>query len=128
VSRWRGLLALALTVGCSDLDEGEAGVVALQIQVPESTSLEVGEQVQLSAVALDADGEVVEAPVTWRSPASPRSCTTASCTIASPVGPAGWPRAISPPSVLNGMRPPGPVSPASSSFSASPSAQKPSSS
>ena len=62
---------------------------------------------------------------TWRPSASPRSCSTASCSMATPVGPPGCPRASSPPSVLNGMRPPGPVSPSTTSFSASPSAQKP---
>jgi hypothetical protein len=68
VRRWLGLTPLVLALGCSGLDEGEAGVVALQVQVPTLTSLEVGEQVQLSVVALDADGNVVEAPVSWRTP------------------------------------------------------------
>ncbi len=57
------------------------------------------------------------APSTCRPVASPRSCSTASCSMAMPVGPPGCPRASSPPSVLNGMRPPGPVSPSTTSFS-----------
>lgn len=67
--RWTGLLPLlaaaAAAVACSGLDEGEGGVVALEIQIPELLTLEVGEQVQLSARALDADGETVDAAVTW---------------------------------------------------------------
>lgn len=63
--RWVGLPLLALALACSDLDEGEAGVVSLEITAPVSQSLEVGEQRQLVALPLDADGEVVEVPVTW---------------------------------------------------------------
>ena len=44
----------------------QGGVVALEIQTPTTTTLEVGEQVQLSARALDADGETVDAAIEWR--------------------------------------------------------------
>src|SRR5207245_1583976 len=67
-------------------------------------------------------------PSTWRPTASPPNVRTTCATIASPVGPPGWPRAMSPPSVLNGIRPPNAVAPSSTSRSPSPSAQKPSSS
>jgi Bacterial Ig-like domain (group 2) len=63
--RWLRLLPLLAAAACSSLDEGEGGVVGLEIQVPGSPTLEVGEQVQLSARALDADGETVDATIEW---------------------------------------------------------------
>ncbi len=65
--RWSGLLSLLAAAACSGLDEGEGGVVALEIEVPgsELRTLEVGEQVQIAARALDADGQVVDAAITW---------------------------------------------------------------
>jgi hypothetical protein len=63
--RWVRLLPLLAAAGCSGLEEGEGGVVSLEIQTPTLQTLEVGEQVQLSARALDADGEAVEAPIAW---------------------------------------------------------------
>ena len=66
MSRWVHVLPLLAVAACSGLDEGEGGVVALEVQFPEAPTLEVGEQVQLSARALDVDGEVVEAAILWR--------------------------------------------------------------
>lgn len=66
--RWLRLLPLALLVGCSELDEGEGGIVALEVRAPFPAIVEVGETVQLSAKPLDADGDSVDAPVSWRSP------------------------------------------------------------
>lgn len=63
--RWCRLLPLLAVAACSSLEEGQGGVVALEIQTPAITILEVGEQVQLSARALDADGETVEAAIEW---------------------------------------------------------------
>jgi hypothetical protein len=60
------LLPLLAAAACSSLEEGEGGVVGLEIQFPEVPILEVGEQVQLSARALDADGETVDATILWR--------------------------------------------------------------
>jgi hypothetical protein len=60
------LLPFLAAAACSGLDEGEGGVVSLEIQFPELLTVEVGEQVQLSARALDADGETVDAPIEWR--------------------------------------------------------------
>lgn len=64
--RWVRLLPLLAAAACSGLDEGEGGVVALEVQFPEVPTLEVGEQTQLSARALDIDGETVEAAILWR--------------------------------------------------------------
>lgn len=66
--RWLSLLPLALALGCSNLDEGEAGIVSLELQTPAVTDLEIGETTQLVAVALNRDGEVVEVPITWLTP------------------------------------------------------------
>jgi hypothetical protein len=63
--RWLCLLPLLAAGGCSGLDEGEGGVVALEIQIPALLTVEVGEQVQLSARALNADGETVDATIGW---------------------------------------------------------------
>ena len=60
------------------------------------------------------------APSTWRSPASPRSCSHSSTTCATPVAPIGWPFAFSPPLVLTGTSPPSIGPPDSSHFPAAP--------
>jgi len=68
VKRWLGLLPLALALGCSNLEEGDTIAVELEVTSPASSTLEVGEQVQLTARALNANGDVIDAPVTWRTP------------------------------------------------------------
>jgi hypothetical protein len=66
VRRWAGLLWLLAATACSSLDEGEGGVVAIEVETPEFLTLEVGEQVQVVARALDVDGQVVDATLTWQ--------------------------------------------------------------
>jgi Bacterial Ig-like domain (group 2) len=66
VKRWARLLPLVAAVACSGLDEGEGGVVSLEVEFPELRTLEIGEQVQLAARALNADGDVVDATIAWR--------------------------------------------------------------
>ena len=61
---WLTIAALA----CSDLPSGDAGVVGLEIREPQNHDLEIGESLQLSAVALDKDGNEVSAPVSWLAP------------------------------------------------------------
>ena len=63
--RWVSPLLLLAAAACSGLEEAEDGVVALEIQIPALLTLEVGEQVQLSARALGADGEPVDATILW---------------------------------------------------------------
>ena len=60
-----GLLAAAALIGCSGLDEGEAGVVGIEVRSPGPDTLEVGESIQLSARPLNKDGDSVGTPVTW---------------------------------------------------------------
>ena len=66
MTRWLGLLPLLVVLGCSSLEEGDTIVVQLEVVSPSSLTIEVGGQVQLSARALNANGETIEAPVTWR--------------------------------------------------------------
>jgi len=74
VKRWTRLLSLLLLAACSGLEEGEGGVVAVEVEIPEVSTLEVGEQVQVVAHALDVDGQVVDVPLQWQS-------TTAAVTV-----------------------------------------------
>ncbi|HWN41538.1 MAG TPA: Ig-like domain-containing protein, partial [Thermoanaerobaculia bacterium] len=66
MKRWGHLLPLLAAAACSGLDEGEGGVVGLEVQTPADPRLEVGEQIQLSARALDVDGQTVDAAILWR--------------------------------------------------------------
>jgi hypothetical protein len=68
VRRWALILSVVGLQGCSNLTEGAGGVVGLQIQAPSLKTIEVGETLQLTAVALDKDGNPVATPVTWRAP------------------------------------------------------------
>jgi hypothetical protein len=68
VSRSALLLGLVAVAGCSDLEEGAGGVVALEIQIPALRTVEVGETVPLTARALDKDGNPVAAEINWRTP------------------------------------------------------------
>lgn len=68
MSRWALLTTVGLVLGCSDLTEGAGGVVSLQIQAPENLTVEVGEALPLTAIALDKDGNPVDATLEWRAP------------------------------------------------------------
>jgi uncharacterized protein YjdB len=65
VKRWAVLITSALLFGCSNLTEGAGGVVALEITQPPVTTIEVGQTLQLSARALNRDGDPVDVPITW---------------------------------------------------------------
>jgi hypothetical protein len=63
------LLAFSMVVlGCSSLTEGAGGVVGLDIRTPELKTIEVGENLQLTAQALDKNGDPVSAQISWRAP------------------------------------------------------------
>lgn len=64
-----GLVLLGAVAGCGNLPTGDDGVVALELTVPTTLTLVEGQSVQLSARALDRNGEVVSAAtITWRTP------------------------------------------------------------
>jgi Bacterial Ig-like domain (group 2) len=67
VRRGAPLLTLLVVTACSGLDEGEGGVVAIEVETPAVSTLEVGDQVQVVARALDADGQAVAVAIDWRS-------------------------------------------------------------
>ena len=60
------VLALACATGCSNLDEGDTIAIELRVAAPTDPNLDVGEQAQLAAQAYNANGDVVETPITWR--------------------------------------------------------------
>jgi hypothetical protein len=61
-------MTLVCGAGCSSLEEGAGGVVGLEIRIPELLTLDVGEALPLTAVALDQDGNSIQAEITWRAP------------------------------------------------------------
>jgi hypothetical protein len=68
VTRWAALITSALAVGCSNLTEGADGVVELEIRQPAATQIEVGQTLQLTARALNRDGDPVDVPIAWLTP------------------------------------------------------------
>jgi hypothetical protein len=66
VKRLALLVFPLVALGCSSLTEGTGGVVGLDIQAPTLKTLEVGESLQLTAQALDKNGNPVATPITWR--------------------------------------------------------------
>ncbi len=66
--RLRPALLLLAAAACSKLS-GDSGVpVALEVRVPAATQVEVGDTIQLTARALNQQGDSVDAPITWRTP------------------------------------------------------------
>jgi hypothetical protein len=65
VIRWLALVAFVMAAGCSNLNEVEGGVVAIQVTEPTSQIIEVNESLQLSARALNKDGDSVAAAIVW---------------------------------------------------------------
>ena len=66
--RWALFLSVVGLQGCSNLTEGAGGVVGLEIQAPSLKTIEVGETLQLTAVALDKDGNPVATTIDWQAP------------------------------------------------------------
>ena len=64
--RWAVLCGSLLVIGCSNLTEGAGGVVGLEVSVPSASTVEVGEALQLSARALDRNGQTLSVPIAWR--------------------------------------------------------------
>lgn len=64
MNRWIMPVALALAAGCSNLNEVD-GVVALEVTLPAPSIIEVNESLQLSARALNKDGDSVAAAIVW---------------------------------------------------------------
>ncbi len=61
-------LVLAAALACSNITDDGSGVIALDVQVPPSTIIEVGDTIQLTARAIDRNGQPVPATITWATP------------------------------------------------------------
>jgi uncharacterized protein YjdB len=67
--RWlRRACVAALLAGCGNLPTTEEGVAYLEVIPPKNLSIEVGASLQLIARALDKEGNVLDVPITWRTP------------------------------------------------------------
>lgn len=60
------VLGTCLLAACSNLTADNGGVVSLEVQRPEPATVEVRDTIQLTAVALDRNGEPVNASIIWR--------------------------------------------------------------
>ena len=67
MTRYAGVFfATLLLSGCSSLPTSEDGVAVLEVIPPANLTIEVGATLQITARALDADGEPVDVVITWR--------------------------------------------------------------
>ncbi len=64
--RWAALVATALALGCSNLTEDANGVVELEVTQPAQNQVAVGATLQLTARALNRNGDPVTVPISWR--------------------------------------------------------------
>lgn len=65
MTRWAALITSAVVLGCSNLTEGANGVVEVEIRQPAITTIEVGQTLQLTARALNRNGDPVDVAITW---------------------------------------------------------------
>lgn len=86
MTRWLTPVAFALAAGCSNLNEVDGGVVALEVTLPSPSIIEVNESLQLSARALNKDGDSVAATIAW-SAADPTLTVDASTGLLTGVSP-----------------------------------------
>jgi uncharacterized protein YjdB len=68
VSRRVGLALAALLSSCGNLPTTSEGVAFLQVELPPSTTIEVGGTLQMHAAALDKSGNPLEVAIRWRTP------------------------------------------------------------
>ena len=75
-------LFAAAALACSNITDVGNGIVALDVKVPPRLEVEVGDAVQLSARALDRNGDSVAAEITWSTPDTTVSVTPATGLVA----------------------------------------------
>jgi hypothetical protein len=61
-----GLLLAVPLAACSSLTETAGGVGVVVVLVPSPAEIEVGQTIQLRAVALDGNQDTVDVPIVWR--------------------------------------------------------------
>jgi hypothetical protein len=65
VTRWIWPATALVVAGCSNINEVSGGVVALEVTVPSPQTIEVDESLQLTARAINKDGDSVAADIVW---------------------------------------------------------------
>ncbi|HEV8600526.1 MAG TPA: hypothetical protein VGQ69_14295 [Gemmatimonadales bacterium] len=68
MSRAIGVALAALITFCGNLPTTSEGVAFLQVEKPANTTIELGDSLQLHAVALDKAGDPLDVPILWRTP------------------------------------------------------------
>ena len=68
MSRGVGVALAALITGCGSLPTTQEGVAFLQIEQPANRTIDVGDSLQLHALALDKAGHPLDVPIQWRTP------------------------------------------------------------
>lgn len=61
-------MVVLLLAGCGNLPVTGDGIVALEVALPSPLTLQEGQSRQLTARALDAQGQEVAADIRWRTP------------------------------------------------------------
>ena len=68
MNRAVGAALAVLITFCGNLPTTSDGVAFLQVETPASTTIDLGDSLQLRALALDKAGEPLEVPIVWRTP------------------------------------------------------------
>jgi uncharacterized protein YjdB len=66
VTRVVGAALVALSLCCGKLPTTSDGVAFLQVQLPSTTTLNIGDTLRLHAAALDRQGNPLEVAISWR--------------------------------------------------------------
>jgi hypothetical protein len=65
----RAVVAVAFALAaCSDIGSSDDTVIALQVTSPPGASVDVGDSVQYTAIALNRNGDPIPAPIRWATP------------------------------------------------------------
>lgn len=68
MSRVVGVALAALITFCGNLPTTSEGVAILQVEQPATTTIDLGDSLQLRALALDKAGNPLDVPILWRTP------------------------------------------------------------
>lgn len=70
MNRAVGVALAALSSSCGSLPTTTEGVAFLQVEQPANRTINVGDSLQLHALALDKRGSPLDVPIHWRTPDS----------------------------------------------------------
>jgi hypothetical protein len=68
MNRAVGVALAILITFCGNLPTTSEGVAFLQVEQPATTTIDLGDSLQLHALALDKAGEPLDVPILWRTP------------------------------------------------------------